>query len=182
MQHILIKNQESNAISNRFTFAVVFITSIIMMSCSAPEQTYGDFGLANYSGRTIAVETNLISAADITADSIQFVPDFDYCNLCSTPLTDEPIHQLSLEELAENMTDGFVNIYIIGSDNNLQLVKTWRYSERNEQGRQLFNEQQLRCSYGRAWDNTYHTYYEFALLPEDINLKSATILKKAIRG
>lgn len=50
-------------------------------SCSAPEQTYGDFGLANYSGRTIAVETNLISAADITADSIQFVPDFDYCDL-----------------------------------------------------------------------------------------------------
>ena len=53
--------------------------------------------------------------------------------ICSTPLTDEPIHQLPLEELAENMTDGFVNIYIIGSDDNLQLVKTWRYSERNEQ-------------------------------------------------
>lgn len=65
-------------------------------SCSAPEQTYGDFGLANYSGRTIAVETNLISAADITADSIQFVPDFDYCDLCSTPLTDEPIPSASV--------------------------------------------------------------------------------------
>lgn len=170
MQHILIKNQESNAISNRFTFAVVFITSIIMMSCSAPEQTIGSFCLSNYSGRTIAVETNLISGSDITADSIQIVPDFEDCNLCRKLLTDEPIHRLSLEELAQNMTDGFVNIYIIGSDNALQLVKTWRYSERNEQGRQLFNEQQLRCSYSRAWDNTYNTFYEFALLPEDINI------------
>ena len=158
----------------------IFIELALLTVSCVPEEysqgfVYGGMSIWNNSGHTLYVKTNLISE-NVSCDSLLVLKDFDDASICLTGLLDGPIRQLTIEELAENMENGIVDVFLY--KDSLTLVKRWTYARKDEPGRQLFNEDYLEASYHRQSlhasldrkkdKHTYCTFYSFTILPSDV--------------
>lgn len=174
------KNKESDRMTNKHQFLFFALAITLLTASCAPDDysqgfVYGGMSIWNNSGHTLYIRTNLISE-NVSCDSLLVLKDFDDASICLTGLMDGPIRQLTIEEMAENMESGVVDVFQY--KDSLTLVKQWTYTDRAEPGRQLFNEEYLEVSYHQqsrhaSYDRkkakyTYCTFYSFTILPSDV--------------
>ena len=116
----------------------------------------------NRSGRDIIVKANLNSDEYVE----YYVCSADNVELSSTGRYDYHIKEAFISDFVSN-PDASVQIYVEKGD-ELILVKEWKYSEKDEPGRQFFNELFLYRITNVEPDGGSHYLYYFIINQNDI--------------
>ena len=158
---------------NSIKYLAVFL--ILMTGC-VKSYTVGGLYIRNESGRVLYVESTIKS--NLTNNPLSFTllegtDDFPNNNDKEIARTKrhmgEQIAYLPISDYVFN-EDAQVKIFTITETGEKNIVKTWKYSERNCSDRNFFNESCLSTegSNFTALDGGYFISYKFVVLPEDL--------------
>lgn len=144
------------------------LVSFLLVGCVKP-YTIGGLFIRNESGQMLYVETNIESS--LTSEFQSFMlEEGDYRVIAQSPRYANEIREtLPLDSYIGN-NDAYVRVYRLSGDSGeIELVRTWKYKERNQSGRELFNETNLECQKGGNPDGQQYIWYIFTIAPEDVS-------------
>ena len=138
--------------------------------------TIGSFYIRNESGQILYVESTIKSALKDTTMSFTLlegtddIPNNNDIEIARTArFMGEQTTYLPISHYVFN-DDAQVRLFTISNNGEKTLVKTWKYSERNKIGRELFNEANLETGdfNGAGMDGGCFISIRFVVLPQDI--------------
>lgn len=140
-----------------------FLPLMLLAGCS--HRSTGLLLVENLSGADLHIATNLVSD-NAYPNEFDLVSGRTACISCG-PAYPKDTDTIPLEDLGNNIQEGFVNLYIL-QDGIYVLVQSWKYEEKDQAGRQLFNQKYLSLKISDIVSGDRELYYIFSILPEDI--------------
>lgn len=153
----------------------LFIAMLLTTGCVKP-YTVGGLYIRNETSQTLYVESTIQSA--LTDNPMQFllfegtddIPNNNDVEVARTKrLMGAQTTYLPISHYIFN-EDAQIKLYTIAENGEKTLVKIWKYSDRNNSGREFFNESCMESGdfSGAGVDGGYFISIRFVVLPEDI--------------
>ena len=131
--------------------------------------TVSSLWICNESGQPLYVESTIKS--ELTSTDLCFMLEEGEGNmeiLAKSARYENMQSYLPLSHCINNQ-DAKVSIYTVSDGGEKQLVHTWHYSDRDKEGREIFNEKCLSQGGDSTPDGGYFPTFTFTILPEDLN-------------
>ena len=143
----------------------LFVAFVLLTGCDL-SYTVGQLFIRNESGQSLYVESNIVS--EHTSETCCFLLEVgDEARLGKSPRYDGHASYLPLSHCVYN-DDAYVSIFTIDDNEEKHLARTWYYSDRDKDGKQLFNENYLDKDFSDSPDGGNFPCFVFVVLPEDL--------------
>lgn len=145
----------------------LFISLFLLAGCNK-SYFIAELVIRNESGHDLFVESSIESSSSNGAQ-IFMLRDGDEKFIAQSKRYSEDFGYLPLEKIVEN-ADAYVSIFTISeSSGEKQLIHTWYYSDKDEEGHELFNEKSLSKDGFHGHDGGNFQEMVFTILPDDID-------------
>lgn len=153
------------------SFKLLFVVGLLTFILSGCTKEYisSVLTISNETGEDLWVESNIVSTEYSDPKNFEMSKDIPYRHevLARSVNYENGSVDLPLSSCVYN-EEASVSIYREGDTGEKILVQQWRYAERHEDGRNLFNESNLeRQTYSNVAGHTIVSFH-FTILPEDI--------------
>ena len=146
----------------------IFVTLVLFTGCDL-SYTVAELWMCNESGQSLYVESEIVS--EHTSEKLCFPlesGDENKVLLAKSPRYEgSQSSYLPLSHCIKN-EDAKVSIYTVAESGEKLLVRTWYYSNRNNAGRELFNEKCLSRDIQSFPDGGCFPSFTFIIIPEDL--------------
>lgn len=150
---------------NKVVGVILAIPFFFIAGCAPYPQYCGVLFIENCTGTTITVQSNLICPRAEFPSTITYSPGARY-SVAESLAYPEP-SSITIDKFITNHDDAAITV--TATINGVQVTKTWKYSERNNGQKQLFNLND--CYYGDGVDirkNFTTMCYVFEIHEEDL--------------
>ncbi|MBQ7254050.1 MAG: hypothetical protein IJS30_05190 [Bacteroidales bacterium] len=149
-----------------FSLLLVGFVSLLCFGCGKP-YSVGELWIRNESGQDVFVESSIESATTSQISYFVLKNGAEKYIAQSRRYPNEVLEYIPLTDYIHN-EDAYVSIYTISDKGDKLLAHKWYYSDRDNDGHELFSEKSLTQDVGYLLDGGYFPRFTFTILPEDI--------------